>query len=70
MLLYKGHLLLPLLKHLPPSTPFLVGIPCKCSNKTGTVRAMTTNAETDTTSEHAKSTCPASTALLFIVAKF
>lgn len=33
MLLYKGHLLLSLVKHLPPSTLFLVGTPCKLDNR-------------------------------------
>lgn len=33
MLLYIVHLLLSLLKHILPSTLFLVGTPCKCGNK-------------------------------------
>lgn len=33
MLLYKGHLLLSLVKHLPPSTLFLVGTSCKLDNR-------------------------------------
>lgn len=71
MLLYKDHIFLSFLKLLLPSSPSTPPEhPVNGSVKAGTVRAMALNEETGITSRHPKSTCPASTALLFIISKF